>query len=335
MRKFYLGIASCVALVAFMGFSASAFANHLYDSDCAADPDAFEMSNFTIDTPDSNIEYYVSGVTGSGRACGSRIHGLGLGDFQGTETLNDIAVIQYPPGVEVNQAPSAKLLRGRYIGEARVDALTWIWFFGGAVPVDNSELTLRVEDRDDPITPPGGSWGSPDCPANSLACYRGKSDTGHGWMWVLEDADGGLSLTIGRFYNDVTGAPAGLTEIDYFSLCGYAGDVNGISCGESWRGRWLQTNGVSSLRAHPQDSICGERPGIPEGAGTYTATVTNRAGQTTDPVRTWVRWDIEPIAPTGSGIGHGVLSGPSHPKIIRSREMVQVDDEDQCLYLWE
>ena len=284
MRKLYLLVASCVALVAFMGFSASAFANDVYDPDCAADPDAFELTNITFDTPDTHKSWAVSGVVGTGLACGSRIdNDYALGNYPGVETLNDIAVIQNPSGVRNNAAPSAALPRGSYVGEARVDALTWIWFFGDAQTVTNSELTLRVEDRDDPITPPGAlnpTWGMPDCPANSLACYRGKSDTGHGWTWVVENADGSTELTIGRFYNDVSGEPAGLTEIDYFSLCGYAGDVDGISCGDgSDSSKWLQKSG------------CGyERYGLVWGDPTYTVTVTNRSGAVTPAVEFNAGW---------------------------------------------
>ncbi len=283
MRKFYLAIASCVALVAFMGFSASAFANDVFDSDCAADPDAFELSNFTIDTPDSQYQYEVSGITGTGRACGSRIHNdFAQGIFPGVETLNDTASIKNAAGVKVNAAPSADLPKGSYIGEAQVDALTWIWFFGDAQPVSNSALTLRVEDRDDPITPPGtGFWLAPDCPANSLACYRGKSDTGHGWIWVVEAGNGSTTLTIGRFYNDVSGEPAGLTEIDFFSLCGYAGDVGGISCGDdSDTSKWLQKNGTATTKCNYR------RAGI----GRYTVSVTNLAGATTAPVTARNSW---------------------------------------------
>ncbi len=282
MRKLYLAIAS-ITLVAFMGFSASAFANDVFDSDCAADPDAFEVTNFTIDTPDTNWEHRVSGIVGSGLGCGSRIHNdFAQGNYPGVETLNDLAIIQNPPGVTNNVAPSADLPKGTYVGEARVDALTWIWFFGDAQTVEDSELTLRVEDRDDPITtPPGptGTFGMPDCPASAIACYRGKSSTGHGWTWVEENADGTTTLTIGRFYNDISGEPAGLTEIDNFSLCGYGGDVGGISCGDgSDPSKWLQKNGDSSGR------------GSAEGNGDFTVTMTNRAGQTTAPVTAHVNW---------------------------------------------
>ncbi len=298
MRKLYLLVASCVALVAFMGFSATALANHVFDSDCAADPDAFEVTKFTIGTPDSKVEHKVSGIVGTGLTCGSRIHGLGLGDFQGVETLNDLAIIQNPPGVENNAAPSADLPKGSYVGEAQVDALTWIFVVGGALPVSDSVLTLRVDDRDDPITPPGGTWGSPDCPADAITCYRGKSDTGHGWTWVEDNPGGSTTLTIGRFYNDVTGEPAGLTEIDNFSLCGYAGDVGGISCGDgSDSSKWLQKNGDDSVFQRPPVPTNGHNE-YPDnisiycrgGLGMYTVTVKNRAGATTDPATSCVRW---------------------------------------------
>ena len=315
MRMHYLAAASCMALVVFMGFSTSALANHVFDSDCAADPDAFEVTNFTINTPDSNVAYQVSGVTGTGLACGSRIHGNlinPLDPAEGEMTLNDRAVIQNAPGVEVNQAPSADLPRGSYVGEARVDALTWIFFFGGATRVVNVEFTLRVDDRDDPITPPGGTWGTPDCPADSIACYRHKSDITHGWVWVVEDADGSTTMTLGRFYNDITGEPAGITEINAFFLCGYAGNTTENGCGDgSDPSKWLQKNGgLSDQHLTGADSDQGSRltesiliprksiPSTPpvlvgpcsEGTGTYTVTVTNRAGETTDPVSTCVEW---------------------------------------------
>lgn len=311
-RNIYLAVASCVALVAFMGFSASALADHVFDSDCAPDHE-FAVTDFNINTTDSNISYKVSGISGTGLTCGSRIHDWDAkGGYLGVETLNDIAVIQNAPGVLVHAAPSADLPKGTFLGEAQVDALTWIG--GTAVPVSDSELTLRVEDRDDPITPPDGVlWGSPDCPADALACYRGKSDTGHGWTWVEEDADGSTTLTIGRFYNHATGEPAGLTEIDIFSLCGYAGTTKGTECGDgSDPSKWVQKNGAPSDshligRGDDKDNRLTDSIGIAllppcfKGTGTYTVTVTNRGDpladppippQTTDPVSACVEWSL-------------------------------------------
>ena len=291
--KLYLAIASCIALVAFMGFSANALANHVFDSDCAADPDAFELTNFTIDTPDSHVAFEVSGITGTGRACGSRIHNWNIIDgYVGEETLNDLAVIQNAPGVLVHAAPSVNLPKGTYVGAAEVDALTWILL--NAAPVSDSQLTLRVDDRDDPITPPGGFWGSPDCPADALACYRGKSDTGHGWTWVKENADGSTELTIGRFYNHATGEPAGLTEIDFFSLCGYAGEVGGISCGDGADpSKWLQRNGAASIGIPPGSADCSS------GRGIYSATAINLSNQTTPEVSACVTWTYGPPLESG------------------------------------
>ncbi len=292
-RKIYLAVASCVALVAFMGFSSTAFADHVRDPDCAATGNAFALTGFSVDTPDSHVASEVSGVTGTGLACGTAIHGNPANPFDppmGEETLNDRADIQNPPGVAVNAAPSTDLPDGSYIGSAVVDAATWVFFLGGAVFLDNSAVIMRVDD--DPAA---------DCPAGSLACYRGNTETGHSWVWVEEDASGRTTLTIGPFYNDITGSPAGLTQIDDFRLCAYAGAVGGNSCGDgSDSSKWLQKNGAASVGVPPGSPRCNQ------GRGVYTVTVTNKAGDTTDPVSSCVPW----IWVLGSGGSANVLPAP-------------------------
>ncbi len=71
MRKIYLAVASCIALVAFMGFSATALA--VPDPSCDGDPynnDAV-VHDFAITMTDSNVAGEVSGLSGSGLACGA------------------------------------------------------------------------------------------------------------------------------------------------------------------------------------------------------------------------------------------------------------------------
>ena len=76
MRKFFLALASCIALVAFIGFSATAMAIAI-GPDCDGDPynNDFAVHDFTLVTPDSDVEHTVSGAAGEGVACGTEIDG--------------------------------------------------------------------------------------------------------------------------------------------------------------------------------------------------------------------------------------------------------------------
>ncbi len=119
MRKFYLAIASCVALVAFMGFSATAYSANIVDPDCDGTPNNndFVVNNFGIVTANSDVAGEVSGMTGSGAACGTVLQDnfLDCGSSPyGHETLNDYALVKSPPGVEVNS--TAGLQTGRNVG---------------------------------------------------------------------------------------------------------------------------------------------------------------------------------------------------------------------------
>ncbi len=306
MRKLYLTVASCVALVAFMGFSTSALA--VNDPDCV--PNDLEMQDFTVTSPDSGVAGEVSGINGAGRACGSEIFDGGPGQFPGEETLFERADITVPPGVVVAEAPSAQIPVDSYIGEAQIDALTWADFglFTVATDIQDTQPALIVRPKSE-CQAQRNALGDGGSEADIVACYYGEV-TGlvhaEAWNWVVDDGSGSLTLTIGEFHNlTQTHVSAGLTEIDRFDLCAYAGTVGGNSCGDgSDSSKWMQKNGdVSEGRGW----LPGYTPGISiptmlrsvlfscdygmnKGRGIYTATAKNMDGQTTDPESSCVSW---------------------------------------------
>ncbi len=306
MRKLYLVVASCVALVAFMGLSATAFA--VIDSDCV--PNDVEIQGFTVTSLDSSVSGEVSGINGAGRACGSEIENGGPGEFPGEGTLFKRADITIPAGVVVAEAPSAQIPVDSYVGEAQIDVLFWADFGLLTVATDIPDLQPSLITRPkSECQAERNALGDGGSEADIVACYYGEI-TGFfhfkEWNWVVDDGNGELTLTIGEFHNlTQTHVSAGLTEIDRFDLCAYAGTVGGNSCGDgSEPSKWTQKNGDVS---EGYGWLPGYTRGLPiptslhrvlfscdygsnKGRGIYTVTATNRDGQTTDPVSSCVSW---------------------------------------------
>lgn len=300
MRKLGLCLFSCMALVAFMGLSAPALADHVYDPDCEQYNHEVAIFDFAVTTPDSNFGDEVSGITGSGLVCGSRIHNGWPWEHIGAETLYERADVVNPPGVQVHEAPSDDLPDDSYAGSANVDILSWA---SGTYPlfVPDQDAAMEVD------TPGAGT----DCPTGARACYKGVTSglvSGHNWNWVTQNQQGRYTLTIGPFYNDTTGEPAGLTEINSFSLCGYAGAVGGNSCGDgSDPSKWMQKNGSRSVVSPigPGSPACGN------GNGIYTVTATNYAGQTTPAATACVPW-VRPATRVLPTQGQGPNGSPDY-----------------------
>lgn len=299
MRKLGFSLFSCIALVVFMGLSGTAPAaliNPSCDLDNPAVGDGVPgpynndpvIHDFTIDTLDSSLEYAVSGVEGSGLACGSEIYtGYFDGTCPGQGTLYDRVVIAEPPGVEHNPVPGPGLEAGDFVGWAHFDLLGWF-----RPPIGLSCFAQRGEDQyaglyiTDPAAPGVG------CPDNARACYEWITGSvgvsAIGWIWIEEVGGGATTLSIGSARNFV-GSPlpvVGVTGFD-LHLCAYAGDAYSSACGDSSQ-PFLQKNG----RGVPED--------LPRkcwlGRGIYTVTATMRNGYTTPAVTTCVPWRGPPMS---------------------------------------
>ncbi len=304
MRKLYLLVASCVAVVAFMGFSATGFANHIQEPACAGNNNAFEVLDFSIDT-ENNVVGAVSGLTGQGIACGTALddllenanplgphwlHGCGANGqtpLEGVESLNDRALIGVPPGVEINPSDNLNTGDGNqgdfgdYVGNASINIASC---FLRSVSTQQAVLYAETNNGDD------------DCPDSAIACYYGVSPLGYNYSWVEIVGKGPrYQMTIGPFH--ALADESGLTRIHNFTLCGYAGSS---SCGNGMDlSKWMQKNGdgIVSNSGHSlwtRGGIDGWIPrcnaGIEGNRGVYTVRVTNKANQTTAPVSSCVRW---------------------------------------------
>ena len=273
MRKLSFFVTGCIATVALLGFSVPAYA--LVDPDCDGEPHnntpALHDVSVTNTVGDSNVEHAVAGLEGHGLACGTDISD----NYVGVDTQYVRTDIETPLGVGVNDATG--MTDGRYVGTANVNVAS---FLGGAAGViEDVPAVLRI-DQDS----------GTDCPVEALACFRGDTEhfllEGHAWIWLTEDS-GRYTLTIGEFYNDLSGEPSGLTHINSFVVCGYAGTVEGRECGNDPQS-WLMTNGDQSTVPSPDCS---------NGNGIFTITATMRNGTTVDPVDVCVPWVPEETDP--------------------------------------
>ncbi len=293
MRKFYLVIASCVALVAFMGFSANAFA--LTDPDCDGDPydNTLLVHDFSIEMIDSYVAGEPSGLGGSGLACRTDIS-FGGG---GAETIFDHADISNPDGVKVGH--TSVMANTRFVGTARLNVAGYGLFgeahiFGvGADDLDgppegiSSILSIDSIANCDAETPVGG-----DVPGTIIACYKGTNPLGFNYSWIIEN-QGRTNLTIGPFHP--LGGVAGMTRIHEFNLCAYVGAPGGSTfpddCGTS-SDPFLQKNGIRRDPCYPS-------------AGIYGVTATTRGGEITPRVTTRVNWRRGTSTSSESGGGGG------------------------------
>lgn len=293
MRKLGLCLFSCAALVAFMGFGAPAYGDHIRDAQCAPYNNQFGVYEFNLTTA-SNQAHAVSGLTGSGLACGTALHNnlLNCGPSgqtppQGQESLNTRADINVPQGVQVNSTSS--MSDDDFVGSAQVDVAHCYGLF--STIYEDQDSVIRVE-RDTAGT---------DCPQVFVACYKGSNPLGYNHNWVTQGGNGRYTMTIGPFHPAV--GTAGITQIDEFNLCGNAGDASGTTypddCGDSTR-PWLQKNGDRSAME------------CSNGNGIYTVTATNDIGQTTAPASDCVTWVQLGVIVRPSPIGHGFPESIGH-----------------------
>ena len=311
MRKLFLALISCAALVAFMSLSATAFANHKETSDPACLQEygnQFGIYDFNVATPDSEWEHVNSGVTGNGIACGTVIDGIHEGDvpwedWPGAESQFVRADIENPHGVAVE--PTAGMEQGAYVGNGVVGVLTWL---GPNIPLSLAAAPFNMTVDNSEGT---------DCPADAIACYRGDVEhpilQGHSWVWVTRWESGSCNnpinpyacwprtkLTIGEFYNDLTFTPSGLTNIQEFNLCARAGAVGSTDCGEGIGAPAVQFNGDASV--YPADWGWRIFDDFHKDRGIYKVTAATRDGRTTNQLRApGVVWYVDHCAPKWLG----------------------------------
>lgn len=280
MRKAILFATSCIALVAFLGLSGQAFAvTEVHDAACDPYANAFGLQEFNVSTPDSSTEHQVSGVSGSGLACGTSITNLTTDDYvaNGSGTQFVRADIKNPPGVYTT--PTAGIPEGTYAGASNINLVSWGGSPGSPLIVTNVAATTKVDTND----------ATDDCPPEAIACYKGERTTfpqGHASIWVTEDPiTGSNTLTIGEFYATIYPyyIPTGLTKINSFTLCKWVTPGNGSSCGAGAAGDvYGQTTGAASA----PDCNGGAGP-----VGIYSVTATNRDGAKTADNNVCVVWN--------------------------------------------
>ena len=237
MRKLYLVVASCVALVAFTGFSASALAEPIHDPGCDEWGNKVGLFDFEIDSPQNHEAGKVSNLTASAYACGSDIDTFG----RGAETLYNHFDIIVPKGVKVADSDSVPV--GSYVGSATVNILYHVFGpqFDEDVPIvmrtyDKAKCEQERREEIDGETPEG----------TIVGCVQGRNALGGNWNWTVRNDDTGrLSYTIGPMHDILgLGIDPGLTHIDV-NWCARFGPTDEAACG-SGRDQWIQKNGKPS-----------------------------------------------------------------------------------------
>lgn len=303
MRKLYLSVVSCVALVAFMGLSATAYG--LSDPRCTADGNPTEILDFQITSPESQKAYDNSNIVGSAYACGSNI-----GWFSGAGTLYNHADVGVPDSVQI--ADSDLVPNGSRSASAFVNVL-YHDPFGGAhfdagVPSDVSTADKAEcqNELDNEIvgSTPGNEPGS-----EIVTCLYGTNPAGENWSWAVRDADGKLWLTIGPMHGPF-GIEPGLTYVN-LDLCAYYGAVGSLECGtdnnepvgEIGPDQWQQKNGCTGVKS---DGTLSQT--------TYTVTATKENGTETPVAETSVSWSPG-IADAPRGGPQPIPSVPGGPVV--------------------
>ncbi len=309
MRKLFLALASCAALVAFMGFSATASANHIVEADCDLEVGGdgpynndFAVHDFEITFPDSMVEHEVSGLIGRGVMCGSAVDSMLGPDWNfdncgdpgsnppvGVESFLNEVEVTVPPGVIMNAEGFG--VPGAYLGDANANAISCT--LREVLPNQAVTTTAKVNETNP----------ADDCPDDPsvITCMLGNSALGYAYMWHTvtgQDSQGRdlYTLTIGPFHSLV--GDAGLTKLNFFTFCAYAGVVGGNECGtaDSNPDGWLQINGDAAA----PDCNGGAGP-----EGIYTARAKNNLGDWTEGLDWCAAWTAASDPPETT-----ITSGP-------------------------
>ena len=269
MRKLYLVLASSM-LVAFMGFSANAFAGEVHDPACV--PNDVAMHDFFVDTPGTHVGRESSNIVGFARACGSSLETdfLGITCIGGYPSLYNHADITVPRSAQI--ADNSTVAVNSYAGTAIVNVMDDLGLLG-CLQVSNvpSVVTVKPIAECESQRTNRINGNTPQGPI--ISCLRGDSAYGYNYSWSTL-TNGVKALTIGPMRNDTLGVNPGLTAVD-LDLCDYYGDPGGQVCGSEGAGdQWQQKNGCD--------------------LGTYTATATMYDETVTPLVQSTVQWGPPP-----------------------------------------
>ncbi len=313
MKRLSLITGTVIALTAFTAFSAPAFADdapRFPSPECDGDPynNDFGLRGLTITSIDSNVSGEVSAIQSTGVACGTFIGGNGVRHLLppeyhppvGQDTLNNNARINTPPGIEINPTnpegnPDVNV--GRYVGKVDIAGIAaWGPFGMGVLFPDFPDSVMRVDrlsdcERENKILVGGAVQGK------IISCYRVDGVLAgvisiYNWIWTVDLGSGNYTLVVGPlFYNSTPWVivDSGLTKIENFTICGYAGDMGDIGqdgeCGDgSQPDLWIQKNGNPSA------------PNCDNGNGIYTAKLYNQSGDISPQAEACIEW-VAPDVP--------------------------------------
>ena len=271
----------------------------------------FLIHDFKADTPDTHRAWRTSTLTFNALVCGTSLGRFRTPD-EGSGTLTDHVDIMEPPGAWTEYTgPRSGIPRHSYAGKIKGRVATYDE--NGVPRIEETTATLTVDrlrprrlgdplpqnadscnrEAEEGLVQPAYTFGL------IIACFAVKSEEGspvkwHGSAWGALSSTRDCNemfcptrayITLGPIYNNGDpDKPAGLTEIEELTICGYAGRVNGTECGSrNERRRSLHRNGT------PSAPDCGN------GNGIYDVTATNKDGKVTPsrdatPVTACVEW---------------------------------------------
>ncbi len=206
MKKLVLFFTTCIALVAFAGFSTPAFA--VISPNCDGDPYSNEpaIHEFFSGTPASHVSYEPSSIEFGGLLCGSD-----LGLFDGGEgTLVNHLDMDLAPGVEVNDSDSVPV--DSFLTAATTSVLIRI---GVAMNIPDVAINMVTDEKSECIRErqlilDRGFW-TPE--GETTGCYRANSYLVQNWNWNTLTEDGKLYTTVGQVYALAGFLPVRLTEV--------------------------------------------------------------------------------------------------------------------------
>lgn len=292
MRKFYLALASCAALVAFMSLSATASAG-VIEPECEAD-NSPAIHGFYLNTPTTNEPYEKSVVEAGGLVCGTDLTLAG-----GDETLTNHLDMEIARGVEVNDADNIQPV-GRFISVAKVNAI--IRVFGVPAHLPGVDAILKTAAKSECDWERANSIVGWTPQGETVLCWKSETPTMANYNWQTRTAgddgvfgtdDDTLWNTVGKIHVNIGNGKGGLTKLDQQICLSYGGVVADPEyprdCGTN-PDEWNHKNGDPSV------------PNCENGNGIYRIRVTLESGATTEEVSDCVDWDPADVTPPNTTI---------------------------------